>query len=37
LYDEDMHAVERIADTLQFLANAGGYGKNLRVLARRPR
>ena len=24
-----------IADTLQFLANAGGYGKNLRVIARR--
>jgi 2-polyprenyl-3-methyl-5-hydroxy-6-metoxy-1,4-benzoquinol methylase len=37
LHDEDMSAIERIADTLQFLANAGGYGKNLRVLARRPR
>ena len=36
-HGEDMAAVERIADTLQFLANAGGYGKNLRILARRPR
>jgi 2-polyprenyl-3-methyl-5-hydroxy-6-metoxy-1,4-benzoquinol methylase len=25
-----------IADVLQFLANAGGYGKNLRVIARKP-
>jgi 2-polyprenyl-3-methyl-5-hydroxy-6-metoxy-1,4-benzoquinol methylase len=25
-----------IADTLQFLVNAGAYGKNLRVIARRP-
>jgi hypothetical protein len=24
-----------IADTLQFLANAGCYGKNLRVIARK--
>ena len=37
LHEEDMSAVERVADTLQFLANAGGYGKNLRALARRPR
>ena len=37
LHQEDMSAVERIADTLQFLTNAGGYGKNLRALARRPR
>jgi hypothetical protein len=27
--------VEEIADTLQFFVNAGGYGKNLRALARR--
>jgi hypothetical protein len=24
-----------VADTLQFLANAGCYGKNLRVIARK--
>jgi hypothetical protein len=24
-----------VADVLQFLANAGGYGKNLRVIARK--
>ncbi|MGE3274302.1 MAG: class I SAM-dependent methyltransferase [Vicinamibacterales bacterium] len=34
LHHEDTSAMERIADTLQFLANAGGYGKNLRMLAR---
>jgi 2-polyprenyl-3-methyl-5-hydroxy-6-metoxy-1,4-benzoquinol methylase len=28
--------VEEIADLLQFFANAGAYGKNLRVIARRP-
>jgi 2-polyprenyl-3-methyl-5-hydroxy-6-metoxy-1,4-benzoquinol methylase len=28
--------VAEIADTLQFLVNAGAYGKNLRVIARRP-
>ena len=33
---EDVTAIERIADTLQFLVNAGAYGKNLRVVARRP-
>jgi hypothetical protein len=27
--------VEEIADLLQFFVNAGGYGKNLRVIARR--
>jgi 2-polyprenyl-3-methyl-5-hydroxy-6-metoxy-1,4-benzoquinol methylase len=32
----DTSALEPLADTLQFLANAGAYGKNLRVLARRP-
>lgn len=37
MHGEDMSSVERIADTLQFLANAGGYGKNLRVLARKLR
>jgi 2-polyprenyl-3-methyl-5-hydroxy-6-metoxy-1,4-benzoquinol methylase len=31
----NVEAIERVADTLQFLANAGGYGKNLRVLARK--
>jgi 2-polyprenyl-3-methyl-5-hydroxy-6-metoxy-1,4-benzoquinol methylase len=35
LHGEDTSALDRIADTLQFLANAGGYGKNLRMLARR--
>lgn len=34
---EDVTAIERIADKLQFLVNAGCYGKNLRVLARRLR
>jgi SAM-dependent methyltransferase len=29
--------VEEIGDTLQFLVNAGGYGKNLRVIARKGR
>jgi 2-polyprenyl-3-methyl-5-hydroxy-6-metoxy-1,4-benzoquinol methylase len=28
--------VEEIADLLQFFVNAGAYGKNLRVIARRP-
>jgi hypothetical protein len=27
--------LNEIADTLQFLANAGAYGKNLRVIARK--
>jgi hypothetical protein len=27
--------LEEIADLLQFFVNAGGYGKNLRVIARR--
>jgi SAM-dependent methyltransferase len=31
----DTAPLEPIADRLQFLANAGGYGKNLRALARR--
>jgi 2-polyprenyl-3-methyl-5-hydroxy-6-metoxy-1,4-benzoquinol methylase len=34
--DGDLGALERVADTLQFLINAGCYGKNLRVLARKP-
>jgi hypothetical protein len=29
--------VEEIADLLQFFVNAGAYGKNLRVIARKPR
>ncbi|MEW6319634.1 MAG: methyltransferase domain-containing protein [Acidobacteriota bacterium] len=37
LHGEDVSAVERIGDVLQFLANAGAYGKNLRLLARRVR
>lgn len=30
-------ALEEHLDTLQFLANAGAYGKNLRAIARKPR
>ena len=36
VHGADDAGVERIADTLQFLINAGAYGKNLRVVARRP-
>ena len=36
LHGDDMAQIERIVDILQFLANAGAYGKNLRALARRP-
>jgi 2-polyprenyl-3-methyl-5-hydroxy-6-metoxy-1,4-benzoquinol methylase len=32
---EDVSAIAAIADRLQFFANAGCYGKNLRVLARK--
>lgn len=32
----DVAGLEGIADTLQFLVNAGAWGKNLRLLARRP-
>ena len=32
---EQVDALAEVADTLQFLANAGCYGKNLRVLARK--
>jgi 2-polyprenyl-3-methyl-5-hydroxy-6-metoxy-1,4-benzoquinol methylase len=32
---QDEH-VEQIADLLQFFVNAGAYGKNLRVIARKP-
>jgi 2-polyprenyl-3-methyl-5-hydroxy-6-metoxy-1,4-benzoquinol methylase len=35
LHGEDTAALEPLTDTLQFLANAGAYGKNLRVLARK--
>ena len=31
----DAEALTEIADVVQFLANAGCYGKNLRVVARR--
>ncbi len=34
MHGEDTAALDRIGDVLQFLANAGAYGKNLRVLAR---
>ena len=33
---EDVSSIEAIADTLQFLINAGCYGKNLRLIAGRP-
>jgi 2-polyprenyl-3-methyl-5-hydroxy-6-metoxy-1,4-benzoquinol methylase len=32
---KDTSQLEELVDTLQFLANAGAYGKNLRVIARR--
>lgn len=36
VHGEDDRGVEAIADLLQFFVNAGAYGKNLRVIARRP-
>ena len=36
MHGEDNGGVEQIADLLQFFVNAGAYGKNLRVIARRP-
>ena len=33
--DKNFYGLEKIADKLQFFANAGGYGKNLRVIARK--
>jgi 2-polyprenyl-3-methyl-5-hydroxy-6-metoxy-1,4-benzoquinol methylase len=36
VHGKEETGVEEIADTLQFLINAGAYGKNLRVIARRP-
>lgn len=33
---QEVSSIEAIADTLQFLINAGCYGKNLRMIARRP-
>tara|TARA_B100001123_G_scaffold295929_1_gene330044 strand:- start:18034 stop:19083 length:1050 start_codon:yes stop_codon:yes gene_type:complete len=35
LHGEKTDQLDRIVDVLQFLANAGAYGKNLRVLARK--
>ena len=35
VHGEPDEAVERIADLLQFFVNAGAYGKNLRVIARK--
>ena len=34
-HGKDDSGIEEIADTLQFLVNAGAYGKNLRVIARK--
>jgi 2-polyprenyl-3-methyl-5-hydroxy-6-metoxy-1,4-benzoquinol methylase len=36
VHGADDAGVEAIADTLQFFINAGAYGKNLRVIARKP-
>jgi 2-polyprenyl-3-methyl-5-hydroxy-6-metoxy-1,4-benzoquinol methylase len=36
VHGKDDTGVEEIADLLQFFVNAGAYGKNLRVIARRP-
>ena len=36
VHGQDDAGVAAIADTLQFLINAGAYGKNLRVIARKP-
>ncbi|MGE0444153.1 MAG: class I SAM-dependent methyltransferase [Vicinamibacterales bacterium] len=36
VHGQDDAGLEAIADTLQFFINAGAYGKNLRVIARRP-
>lgn len=33
---QDVSSIEVLADTLQFLVNAGCYGKNLRLIARKP-
>jgi len=33
--EKDITSLEKIKDQLQFFINAGGYGKNLRVLARK--
>ena len=35
--EQDTAQLEELVDTLQFLANAGAYGKNLRVIARKRR
>ena len=35
LKNQEMRQIEKISDKLQFFINAGGYGKNLRVLARK--
>jgi len=32
---DNVEAIENIADELQFFINAGGYGKNMRILARK--
>jgi 2-polyprenyl-3-methyl-5-hydroxy-6-metoxy-1,4-benzoquinol methylase len=36
VHGEDDAGVQQIADALQFFINAGAYGKNLRVIARKP-
>ena len=32
---DNVESIENIADELQFFINAGGYGKNMRILARK--
>lgn len=34
--NESVAGLEKIADALQFFINAGGYGKNLRIIGRKP-
>ena len=33
--DKNVYGLDKIADKIQFFINAGGYGKNLRVIARK--
>jgi 2-polyprenyl-3-methyl-5-hydroxy-6-metoxy-1,4-benzoquinol methylase len=37
IHDDESTGVEAISDLLQFFINAGAYGKNLRVIGRKPR
>ncbi len=36
IHKKDQNAIRSILDPLQFFINAGGYGKNLRIIARKP-